>query len=61
MHLRMGCLWRRRRLGAGQGRAAAADGNGGEATERPAARDELWVPIVLLVLVAGCSAKSEWW
>jgi Ca-activated chloride channel family protein len=33
------------------------DGNGGGATERPAARDELWVPIVLLVLVVLC---AEW-
>ena len=32
-------------------------GSGNGATERPAARDELWVPIVLLVLVVLC---IEW-
>ncbi|MEX1172842.1 MAG: hypothetical protein WEG56_09550, partial [Chloroflexota bacterium] len=32
-------------------------GGGQGATERPAARDELWVPIVLLVLIGLC---VEW-
>jgi hypothetical protein len=38
--------------------AAPAPGTGGSTvTERPTTRDELWVPIVLLVLIALC---VEW-
>jgi hypothetical protein len=47
-------------LGIGPGASAspgAATGQGSPATARPTARDELWVPIVLLVLIALC---IEW-
>ncbi len=37
--------------------SAGAGSGGGSVTERPTTRDELWVPIVLLVLVALC---VEW-
>jgi hypothetical protein len=43
-------------LGAGPV-ASPAPGSGGPATERPTTRDELWLPIVLLVLVGLC---IEW-
>ena len=47
-------------LGVGAGPSASpgpATGQGSAATTRPTARDELWVPIVLLVLIALC---IEW-
>jgi hypothetical protein len=47
-------------LGLGPGASASpgpGTGQGSPATSRPTARDELWVPIVLLVLVALC---IEW-
>ena len=47
-------------LGVGPGASASpgpGTGQGSPATSRPTARDELWVPIVLLVLVALC---VEW-
>jgi Ca-activated chloride channel homolog len=47
-------------LGVGPGASASPGpgaGQGSPATTRPTARDELWVPIVLLVLVALC---VEW-
>ena len=47
-------------LGVGPGASASpgpATGQGSPATTRPTARDELWVPIVLLVLLALC---IEW-
>jgi hypothetical protein len=37
--------------------APGGNGSGGPATERPTTRDELWVPIVLLVLTFLC---VEW-
>ncbi len=37
--------------------SSAAPGSGGVAAERPTSRDELWVPIVLIVLVVLC---IEW-
>jgi hypothetical protein len=38
--------------------ASAAPGGGGDATaERPNARDEIWIPIVFIVLIALC---VEW-
>jgi hypothetical protein len=39
------------------GRAAANAGAGGAVAERPVARDELWVPILLIALAALC---VEW-
>lgn len=44
-------------LGEAPAASPAPGSGGGVATERPTARDELWVPIVLLVLVALC---VEW-
>jgi hypothetical protein len=47
-------------LGVGPGASASpgpGTGQGSPATTRPTARDELWMPIVLLVLVALC---VEW-
>ncbi len=43
--------------GPGPSPSAGAGSGGGSVTERPTTRDELWVPIVLLVLVALC---VEW-
>jgi len=37
--------------------ASSAPGAGSTATERPSTRDELWIPLVLLILVALC---VEW-
>jgi hypothetical protein len=42
---------------ASPGPSAATGGSGTAATTRPTARDELWIPIVLIVLVALC---VEW-
>ena len=39
------------------GSPAPGGGSGGASTERPTTRDELWVPIVLLVLTFLC---VEW-
>jgi hypothetical protein len=39
------------------GPSGGASGGTGSATERPTARDELWVPIVMIVLVVLC---LEW-
>jgi hypothetical protein len=39
------------------GSPAPGNGSGGPTTERPTTRDELWVPIVLLVLTFLC---VEW-
>jgi hypothetical protein len=47
-------------LGIGPGTSASpgpGTGQGSPATTRPTSRDELWVPIVLLVLIALC---IEW-
>ena len=43
--------------GAVAGDAGGTDGGAATTTERPTARDELWIPIVLIVLVALC---VEW-
>jgi hypothetical protein len=42
---------------ASPGATGAPAGGGNAATQRPTARDELWIPIVLIVLVALC---VEW-
>ncbi len=42
---------------ASPGARRHAESAGAAATERPTARDELWIPIVLIVLVALC---VEW-
>jgi len=44
-------------LGEAPTASPAPGSGGGPVTERPTARDELWVPIVLIVLVALC---VEW-
>ena len=44
-------------LGTATGSPAPGDGSGQPTTERPTTRDEMWVPIVLLVLTVLC---VEW-